>query len=237
MKKFFTILGILLLIGAVVLSVLYVKYNESEPEGSNGMEADIMARQMLREINIDAWNELRYVQWTFADRHDFLWDKHQNTVLVKWDDIEVDLDIATKNGKVKKNGESVSGSVAKELVDDAWSYFCNDSFWLNAPAKIMDKGTTRSLVKLEDGKFGLKVTYGQGGVTPGDTYVWLIDEEGMPYAYKMWVKIIPVGGMQFSWEGWETLPGGAKVSTLHKSSIPDLVISNLKGGMTLDELN
>ena len=89
-----------------------------------------------------------------------------------------------------------------QLLEKAWKQFANDSFWLVAPFKIFDPGTERLLVDLEDNKKGLLVTYTSGGVTPGDSYLWILNENNIPIAYKMWVNIIPVGGVEFKWTDW-----------------------------------
>jgi hypothetical protein len=74
-------------------------------------------------------------------------------------------------------------------------YFNNDSFWLIAPFKLRDAGTTRSIV-MQDNQ-ALMITYALS--TPGDSYVWFV-ENYMPKAWRMWVSIIPVGGLETTWE-------------------------------------
>jgi hypothetical protein len=228
--------GVLLLIIIVVLAVLFYRYNEPKPVGQKGSEADALANQMLNAIDKTGWDSTTYVQWTFKGIHSFLWDKDRNFVKVAWGETEVFLDTKKVDGKVFIKGVEEIGSLANKLIQDAWSYFCNDSFWLNAPAKAFDPGTERSIVTQEDGSKGLMVSYTSGGVTPGDSYLWILDENYLPKSWKMWVKIIPVGGIEFSWEQWKNLSTGAKVATFHKSKILNLDISDLKGALTLDEL-
>ncbi|MFT5382713.1 MAG: hypothetical protein ACI81W_000102 [Saprospiraceae bacterium] len=229
-------LGVLLLVLIAVLAVLFFIYNEPRPEGQKSTEADALANQMLKAIDKAGWDSTTYVQWTFKGMHSFLWDKDRNFVEVNWGDNRVLLNTKKVTGKAFVKGVEEIGPSAEKLIQDAWSFFCNDSFWLNAPAKAFDPGTERSIVTQEDGSKGLMVSYTSGGVTPGDAYLWILDEKFLPKTWKMWVKIIPVGGMEFSWDQWETLSTGAKVATFHKSSVLDLDISELKGAISLEGL-
>ena len=106
------------------------------------------------------------------------------------------------------------GDAAKQKLDKAFSAYINDAFWLNPMSKLFEPGTTRELVDV-DGKKALKVSYGSGGVTPGDSYVWMVEPDGKPTAVKMWVSVIPVKGITFAWDGWMTLKSGARVAIDH----------------------
>jgi hypothetical protein len=236
MKKVFKILGIVLAVLVVGLGIFYFAANEPEPEGVKTSEADQWADKMMASVNKEAWDSTRYVTWNFADRHAFLWDKKEDIVQVTWSEFEVLLNTKNQQGAAFVKGQTVTGEKKNELLQKAWEYFCNDSFWFNAVVKAKDPGTVRSIVTLDDGRKGLKVTYQSGGVTPGDSYVWLMDENNRPTAYKMWVKIIPVGGVEFTWEDWKELPTGALVATKHVSDAFTLEMKDVKGGMQLSEL-
>jgi len=225
------LVGTLLIIG--MLSIWLI--SDKEPEGEPGPKAEQMARKMLSAINSVAWDSTEYVQWTFKGMHTYLWDKKRHLSKVNWGDYEVLLDIDKIGGLATKNGVLLSAEESKEVIKTAWEFWCNDSFWLNAPAKVFDPGTSRSIVTLKDGREGLKVKYASGGVTPGDAYVWILDENGLPMSYQMWVKIIPIGGIEFSWEKWKTLETGAKISSFHEGLI-DLDMSDLKAGMSYREM-
>ena len=118
----------------------------------------------------------------------------------------------------------MTGEVKEEKLTTARNYFYNDSFWLIAPFKVRDPGTIREYVNF-DGKDALLVTYTSGGATPGDSYLWILDENNRPLSWKMWVSIIPFGGMETSWESWEKFHD-AWISTLHKGPV-DIKIENL----------
>jgi hypothetical protein len=75
-----------------------------------------------------------------------------------------------------------------------------------APYKVRDPGTERKVVNTKMGK-GLLVTYTSGGVTPGDSYLWILDQNNRPVKWKMWVSIIPLGGLEFTWEDWQKHEG------------------------------
>lgn len=226
-----------ILLGLLVFGLLtaYLSFNEKKPTGVKGPEAEALAEKMLTAIDKTAWDTTGIVQWTFKGVHTFIWDKQRHLTEVTWEDHRVLLDINAIAGKAWKNEKEVTGEEGKALVRKAWEYWCNDSFWLNAPAKCMDPGTERSIVKTEDGKDALLVTYSSGGVTPGDSYLWMVDDNGLPTSYKMWVKIIPVGGMEFTWEEWATLPTGAKIAQAHRGPNDlNLDISNLKAAANLE---
>ena len=215
MKKIFKILAILAAIIIVGLIALRFAFNEPMPEGEQGAAADAMAQKILTAINKPAWDSTGIVQWTFRDEHDFLWDKTRNWVQVKWAENEVYVILDSLTGVAFENGKQLEGNQADKLVKKAWGFFANDSFWLNAPAKVFDKGTERRLVKLENGEEALMITYTSGGVTPGDSYLWMLDENGLPKSWKMWVKIIPIGGVPTTWQDWTTLETGAKIAQNH----------------------
>ena len=97
-----------------------------------------------------------------------------------------------------------------------------------APFKVFDKGTSRSIVTLEDGSEGLLVSYASGGTTPGDSYLWKLQANGFPESYQMWVGIIPIGGMEATWEDWQIMDSGCFLPTSHKLGPVTLFMGNVK---------
>lgn len=236
MKKALKITGIV----AVVLIVLLVGgcfiLNEKLPVGQPGPEADRIAQQMMAAVNKPAWDSTRYVSWTFGGRHHFFWDKQANLVEVTWKDYRALVDPETGAGQAYEAGVAVTGEAQDKLLEKARQYFFNDGFWLNAVVKANDPGTERSLVTLKDGRQGLKVQYTSGGTTPGDSYVWILDENHRPTAWKMWVQILPIGGLEVQWTDWDTLSTGAIIAQTRHTSIMDIKMTDLKAGQTLQEM-
>ena len=218
--------AIILLSTIAVGTVSIYALSDPLPEGTEGPEADALANQMLSALNVEGFHQLETISFSFGGHH-YLWNKASNKVDVSWDDylVALDLDDYSKS-KVSQNGEILEKKQA--LTDKALAYFYNDSYWLAAPYKVYDKGVERRLVKTEDGTKALLVTHTSGGVTPGDSYLWLLDEAYRPTAFKMWVSIIPIGGVKATWEEYKTIEG-VPFATLHQMGPLSLFIKNLEG--------
>jgi len=39
---------------------------------------------------------------------------------------------------------------------------------------------------------------------------------GFPESYQMWVKIIPIGGLEATWDEWKEFDNGLRLPTSHK---------------------
>lgn len=228
MKKVFKIIGYLFLALIGLGAAAYFTYNEKRPVGIKGEKAEALAQKMMQAVNKSAWDSTHFVGWTSRGGNTFVWDRTRNFVQVEWKNNTVLLNINKISGKAWTNQTEVTDvAAAQKLVQSAYKFFINDAFWLNPIAKFYDDGVERSLVTLADGREGLLVSYTTGGVTPGDAYLWLSDANGVPTAWQLWVGIIPIGGLEFSWEDWLTLPTGAKISMMHK----------MKSGIGIPQLN
>ena len=110
------------------------------------------------------------------------------------------------------------------------SFFNNDSFWLVAPYKVFDLGTERRIVNYKN-KEALLITYTSGGTTPGDSYLWILDEKFFPTSYKMWTSIIPIGGVSATWSDWKKTDSGTLLPTKHILSLfgMEILMGTVKG--------
>ncbi|MGB5274151.1 MAG: hypothetical protein WBN39_08865, partial [Flavobacteriaceae bacterium] len=143
--------------------------------------------------------------------------KKEGKVRVEWDDFNVLLYLdQPRNSVVFKDDFELGPEAKSKVVQEATAMFNNDSFWLVAPYKVFDGGTTRELVALEDGSDAILVTYSSGGTTPGDSYLWILGDDGLPVSYKMWVKIIPIGGLEATWSNWQRMESGIMLPTSHQ---------------------
>ncbi|MGB5704246.1 MAG: hypothetical protein WBM48_15610 [Polyangiales bacterium] len=216
MMRAFQILGAILILGIVAVMVTVYAMNDPRPEGAPGPEADALARSMEASVDKEAWDRTGAVRWTFFERHHYVWDRARGLVEIEWGETRALFRTADQTGRVWSEGEEQSPEDAREALKAAYAYWVNDSFWLNPVVKFFDPGVERSLVELDDGRDALLVSYTSGGVTPGDAYLWIPGADSLPAAWRMWVQIIPVGGIEVTWEGWKELSTGAKVSTEHE---------------------
>lgn len=227
---------LLLLVGSFAACALLSK---PRPDGETGPRAEALAHSIENAVNKEAWARTGAVRWFFGGRNRHLWDRQRMYARVAWGgDKLVLLNITSKNGLayVKNGGEQVSGETEKKLLAKAYAHWINDSFWLNPLAKLFDDGVERKIVTQPDGKSALLITYGGGGLTPGDAYLWLLDETMRPRAWRMWVSIIPLKGIESSWEGWTALPTGAWVATEHRMPGFALRLSDVAAAASLAEL-
>ena len=221
MKKFLKISSIGLLLLFVGIFIFGYRNHETLPKGQKGTSADVLAQQILHALNKKAYDATKIIEWSFKGNHHYKWYKQEHKVEVTWHEHKVILFTKTpEKSTAYLNGIQTND---EKLITKAISYFNNDSFWLVAPYKILDAGTERSIVKYQ-GKDALLVTYTSGGSTPGDSYLWLLNDNYIPIAYKMWVGIIPVGGLEATWSNWITTEAGCLLPTTHTLSLVGLEI-------------
>ena len=232
------ILSWLVLVVVALAAILWLSLRHAMPSGLlTGPAADQLAHDVERAVDVDAWARTGAVQFSFAGRTHHLWDRRRNFDRVRWGNYEVLLDVDGHRGQAFQNGTLVQdGTLTQKLVDKAYAIWINDTFWLNPLPKFFDPGVTRSRATVGD-RAALVVAYSSGGLTPGDSYVWLLDDESRPRAWRLYVSVIPIKGLQISWEGWTRLPTGAWISTAHRVlGINGAPIGELAGATTLAEL-
>ncbi|GAB4242120.1 MAG: hypothetical protein Tsb0034_19480 [Ekhidna sp.] len=213
MKSILKYLLAVLAISFVIGFLVYLFIDKPLPNGTKGNEAEQLADEMLSALNKRAFDSLNYIGFTFRDVHSYQWDLAAKKVTVAWDEQSIELDLN-------------SGVDDYNLLEyKAYEYFINDSFWLIAPFKVRDDGVVRSTVKLDEGR-GLLVSYTSGGLTPGDSYLWIIDERGFPKEWRLWTSNVPIGGLSFTWEGWVEM-NEVWFSTQHDSWLLELGITDV----------
>ncbi len=235
MKRFFqTVLYVICSAIALVIAFIIIS-NKHLPHGKVGPEAEALTDSMMAAVNCQEWNRLRYVAWSYQGKRDYVWDKLYNIVEVKYQNVRVLLNLNAVDGIVWKNGVRLSLKDKHKYIEKTWDFWRNDSFWFNPICKLRDPGVVRRLVILEDSTRALLATYTQGGVSPGDSFLWIPDDDYIPHSWQMWVRMLPVRGLKSTWEQWTSL-GEAQVSTRHHIGPYSIVIEHLRSGSHHSEL-
>jgi hypothetical protein len=240
MSKHSTVKRILKIIGGLIIFLtlpsllffgfVYFKYNEDLPQGETGARADALAKTMLTALNEEAYLNTDYIEWSFKGMHHYKWYKTKGECEVSWDRMTVVLDLNNPDNSSVFAGETpYNGEEKTDYINKALDYFNNDSFWLVGPYKVFDSGTERALVTTKEGQEALLVTYTSGGSTPGDSYLWHLDAKGKPHSFQMWVSILPIGGLEATWEDWMTTDSGAQLPTFHKLLFFGIEMEGVKG--------
>lgn len=204
------------------------------PEGARGPGAEALARDVGAAVGADGWARTGAVRFTFAGHH-YLWDRERNLVRYEDGGGVVLTEGWRPLGRALRDGVEVGGAYKDRRVHKAYESFVNDAFWAFAPFKLFDDGATRAEVH-GDGMRALLVSYGTGGVTPGDTYLWEIGADGAPVAWRMWVSVLPIRGLRAEWTDWVTLSTGARVATARRLGPFTLRIEDLAGAEHLADL-
>lgn len=211
--------------------------DEPRPVGDSSAAAAALADRMDAALHRDAWERTGAVRWTFSiSGTQHLWDRARSYARVRWGDTEVQVDLDDpRRGVAFEGATRLEGDAGREVIRSGWERWVNDAFWLSAPFKTRDPGTSLSIVEAE-GSDALLVSYASGGATPGDAYLWLLDDDGTPRAWRMWVSVLPVGGAEATWEDWVTLSTGARLARRHAAGPVTIEMRELMGAETLAEI-
>lgn len=131
-----------------------------------------------------AWDSTNYLAWDFFGRRRLIWDKlHQRARITALDSLQsydIIVDLTTKKGLVKLNGEPQShpDSLVKYL-DRGYKMWVNDSYWLVMPFKLKDPGVKLHYLGEDSTQANIfsdviDLTFDSVGVTPQNRYaVWV----------------------------------------------------------------
>ena len=219
--KYLKIIGLVLLVIILAAVAWLYSLSMSKPQGIEGEKAEQLTDAMLQAVGYESFKGIKEISWTFRGKHHHEWDKSKRQVRVKWDENEVLLDFRNQHDVIfPEDGGS-------ELIEEAIAHFYNDSFWLIAPFKIRDEGTSRFYVETDDGP-GIFVQYASGGVTPGDSYLWVLGEDSKPKYWRLWTSNVSINGLKFKWSDWQN-HDGVWMAPTHPGPGPlSIDITNLK---------
>ncbi|MEP1096852.1 MAG: hypothetical protein ABJG78_17170 [Cyclobacteriaceae bacterium] len=165
----------------------YVEYNNPPAEGFNQEGSDLLATLLADKVmnamgGRKAWDETRFISWTFFGRRNHVWDKQTGDVRIEdpSKELVILMNINSMEGKVQLAGEEFTNadSVSKYL-DSGKRMWINDSYWLVMPFKLKDSGVTLYYIGEDTTMAGTKadvirLTFEDVGVTPENFYnIWV----------------------------------------------------------------
>ncbi len=220
--------GLLILAGVLAIAFFVLRWSFSEeiPSGIKGAKADELAEKMLAALNAPALKNVDSISWNFRETNYYNWRLKTDSVTVTWDNYRVELQTKNPSSSTAfEDNKQLKDGDRDEAIDYALSNFDNDSYWLLAPYKVMDPGAEREWISEHE----LLVRYVTGGTTPGDVYVWQLDDDHLPISFKMWVGIIPLDAVDANWNNWTATQVGFKLPesrTIYGVEIPveDVVV-------------
>ncbi|MEP2026530.1 MAG: hypothetical protein ABJH98_14165 [Reichenbachiella sp.] len=158
-------------------------YEASDPE------AVIIADKVMTAMGgRKAWDETRYITWTFFGKRKLLWDKHTGDVRIDYLDRKEKLlvNINSLNGKASVDGEEITDADSLAgYLKKAKSIWINDSYWLVMPFKLKDAGVSlyylgNDTTALGMESFVLQLAFENVGDTPNNIYnVWVDAESNL----------------------------------------------------------
>jgi hypothetical protein len=208
-----------------LIFLIFIVSCRSIPDGQEGQEAENLAKKMLEYANIEAWKKTEAVEFTFAGIRHHLWDKKRNYVLYTKDNVKVYFNKDNLYGKVYINNQEVFDKEEKnKKIYEAYKAFINDFYWLQPAFHIYSPGAKRFFIDQNK----LRVTFYEGGVTPGDTYVFYLDNNGKINIMQMWVQIIPKKGIKAEFKEYIETETGVRIAKIRETFLKNIVLTDIK---------
>lgn len=218
------------LAGIVAISLFLLVRLKSEPlpAGTLGVEAEVLTDRIEAAVGLAAFRKTGAVAFTFRGENRHFCDLTRRYSEVRWqdsgDEWTVQFDHRSAHHLVLRNENPVTDAARRAAVfQEALKRHTNDFFWFNPFSALRAPGTQRRLV----GARALLVTFGTGGLTPGDSYLIVTDHAFRPVFVRMWVAVLPIRGMRFSFEGWKKMTTGFEVSLKHRSDFAEVNLTDV----------
>ncbi len=190
-------------------------------------KADAVGKELIASMGgMPAWEKARQFQFDFVVVKDgkpvahfsHAWDRYTGDYRLSGVDkagapFTVYFNVNTKAGQAMVNGQPADAEKQKQLLENAYGRFINDTYWLLAPWKIFDPGVHRSYDGEKPCPGGgtcdvLKLSFDDVGMTPKDVYWLWITRDGRHMVQWQYV----LGGASeppttAAWKDWQKMGG------------------------------
>jgi hypothetical protein len=138
----------------------------------------------------EAWDGIRFLEWTYLGRRHYHWDKWEGRVRVRYPMGEQTVVVIWRSdglqGRAWIDGEPVEDpGRLHDLVEGAHESWVNDSYWLVMPYKLLDPGVILRHAgrgEMLDGRPAerLELTFEGVGLTPRNRFlVYVAEDSGL----------------------------------------------------------
>jgi hypothetical protein len=107
----------------------------------------------------NAWNETRYLRWTYFNQRALLWDKKKERVRIDYlnQNLKIILNYKTMTGRVRMNNRELTkmDSLDKYLQKGKED-FLNDAYWVFMPFLLKDDGVSLKYLGEKESMIGAK---------------------------------------------------------------------------------
>ena len=159
----------------------------SNQQSDNNKQSDPKAIRIANEV-MDAmggkknWDNTHFISWNFFGRRLHVWDKWSGDLRFEKNNLIVLMNLNTHTGHAWQNGVEVTQPDSlKKKLDDTYTYWINDSYWMFMPYKLKDPGVILKYigegVTLEGKSVDiLQLTFEDVGLTPQNKYHVYVDK-------------------------------------------------------------
>jgi hypothetical protein len=171
---------------------------------------------MTRLGGQEAWDETRFITFTFFGRRRHAWDRYTGDIRIEGTDRASGtayvtlMNVHDREGASWQDGTPITDAArADEMLESAYRAWVNDTYWLVMPFKLRDPGVT--LARLEpaemtDGRMAdvLELTFDGVGVTPENKYhVYVARDSGLVEQWDFYATADDAESrFQIPWHGW-----------------------------------
>jgi len=160
--------------------------------GSDPQAIEVADRVMVELGGRQAWDETRYLTWSFFGRRRHVWDKQTGDIRIEGVDRETErpylilMNLHDKQGRAWKEGVPVTEpDELAAMLENGESAWINDSYWMFMPYKLKDTGVALKYLQeaeMLDGRQAevLQLTFEAVGKTPENKYhVYVATDSGL----------------------------------------------------------
>jgi len=182
-----------------------------------------IAEQLMEKMGgQEAWNNTRYIRWSFFGRRTHYWDKWTGNHRIESDGRVVLFNANTREGRAWQDKQEIIDPTAlAEALEEAYGRWINDTYWMFMPYKLLDPGVTLAFVgeqPMADGRSSevLQLTFESVGLTPQNRYlVFVASDTGLVEQWSYFRDTADTEpGFTAPWENWQQF-GNIMLATGH----------------------